>query len=631
MRTVRQALRHNDGVFQEFSPIARDGSRKTHLWARFRIEDGLNIFTGYDITDRKAAEEQLRATTLQLQSVLQNALVGIAQVVDGRLVRVNRRLEQLFGFESGTLEGRDVTALLPFRSTRESVLDAMRARLEQAQVYEDEIALIRPDGGQFWCALSVNQIDRNDPANGEIWLVEDVTLRRETEEKLRYLASFDTLTRLPNRVLLHDRLRRALLVANRSERRVAVLFTDLDHFKHVNDSLGHSAGDQLLQEVAQRLTSCVRATDTVARLGGDEFAIVLDGLECVPDALAVAKKIIHTLVSPYDLDGHEVTISPSIGIAIYPDDGREIDVLLRNADAAMYHAKQGGRSAYRLYTPDMSVASSVQVRFAASLRRALDNNEFFLEYQPQIDIVSGRIVAAEALLRWNSAEHGRVPPDQFIPVLEENGLIGAVGDWVLRQALSEARVLLDRGVCVAVNISGRQFRDEQLGDRIAALLQSTGVRPELLELEITETVVMSDTDVALRTLERLNALGVRISIDDFGMGYSSLAYLKRFPIDALKIDRSFIRDIPADADDTAIVEAIIAMSRRLGLQVVAEGVETPAQFDFLRMNQCQRAQGWLFSRASPIADVVAMIEAPSVRDGVRRIGASQVFGRVTPV
>jgi diguanylate cyclase (GGDEF)-like protein/PAS domain S-box-containing protein len=607
-RRVLATLREHDGVFREFSPIAKDGTQQTHLWANFVLPDGLAVSVGYDITARKQAEERLRSATLELETLLQNALVGIAQVKGGRLTRVNRRLEELFGFGPNSLEERDLTSLFPVADMRQTLLDAVQSRLSRGLVYEEEVAVLRRDGSRFWCALSVNSIDLTDLDSGSIWLFEDVTARREIEEKLRYLASFDVLTKLPNRVLFHDRLRRALLSAERQHHRLAVLYIDLDHFKHVNDSLGHGAGDMLLCEVARRLSGCVRGSDTIARLGGDEFTVILDGIEPSFDAGVVAQKIIRALVQPCDLEGNEVTISPSIGISIYPDDGREMDILMRNADAAMYHAKQSGRNAFRYYSPDMNVAANTRLRLSASLRRALDNREYFLEYQPQIEISTKHIIAVEALLRWQNPELGRVMPDEFIPILEETGLIVPVGDWVLSHALEECKDLVKRGICVAVNISGRQFRDQHLGERIASLLHATGTPPELLELEITETVLMSDTDVALRNLERLNKLGVRISIDDFGMGYSSLAYLKRFPIDALKVDRSFIRDIPADPDDTAIVEAIIAMSRRLQLQVVAEGVETEGQLDFLRENSCQRAQGWLFGKAVKLSALFELMD-----------------------
>jgi diguanylate cyclase (GGDEF)-like protein len=481
----------------------------------------------------------------------------------------------------------------------------------------------RHDGHDFWCALSIKAIDEGALDRGSIWIFEDVTQRRITEEQLRRMANYDVLTELPNRSLFHDRLRHAIQHARRREQKLALLFLDLDHFKHINDSLGHSAGDELLCDVARRLSQCIRQDDTVARLGGDEFTIILETIDDTDAAALVAQKIIDVLASPCTLEGHEINISPSIGISIYPDDGTELDGLLRSADAAMYHAKACGRNTYQFYSDELNAAASERVKLMSSLRKALDQDAFSLVYQPLVRIGDDRILGFEALLRWQHPEWGVVTPDRFIPLLEETGLIVPVGLWVLRKACSDCRDLFGEDIKLSVNLSGRQFRDAGLPQQIAAILEDTGMAADRLELEITETVLMSDTENAVQAMDRLHELGVRLSIDDFGTGYSSLAYLKRFPIDTVKVDRSFIRDISTDADDAAIVEAILAMTRRLGLETIAEGVETNEQLAFLRRNQCDYAQGFLFSR--PVGALEAAGLLPEKSDDT-----AQAFARHSP-
>jgi diguanylate cyclase (GGDEF)-like protein len=431
-------------------------------------------------------------------------------------------------------------------------------------------------------------------------------------DELSTQANYDALTGLANRNLLADRVSQTLVHAARAGRVAAVLLLDLDRFKTVNDSLGHNQGDALLREVAARLRASVREGDTVARLGGDEFVIVLADMAKLTDAIPFAHKVLAALAAPLHVGGRELTVGASIGISGYPADGEDANVLLRNADVAMYRAKGEGGGAYCFFTREMNARAVERLEIEAGLRRAIDRNELELHFQPIVDARTARIRSAEALVRWRHPEQGLVPPGRFIPVAEESGLILALGDWVLRRACEQATEWRRRGLPplrIAVNMSGRQFAEANLAATVSALLAETGCDPEWLEIEITESAIMQNPDAALLTMHRINQLGVRLSIDDFGTGYSSLAYLKRFPVHKLKIDRSFVRDIHVDADDAAIVGAIVALARNLELQVVAEGVETPEQLQFLESLGCDECQGYLFSKPRPAEEFAQLLRA----------------------
>ena len=444
----------------------------------------------------------------------------------------------------------------------------------------------------------------------------DITEQTRAEEQIRHMAHYDALTELPNRMLLHDRIGQAIAQAQRDGEVLAVLFIDLDRFKTVNDSLGHAVGDRLLRTVAGLLESCTRGSDTIARIGGDEFVVLLGGLKAPEDARHVAQKVVDVLSEPVMIDGHELKVTPSVGICAYPHDGEDVETLMRNADTAMYYAKQMGRNNYQFFTQAMTDAAQQRLVMENDLRHAIGRGEFVLHYQPQLDLKSGAIIGLEALVRWRHPQRGMVSPSEFIAAAEETGLIGPLGEWVLRQACSDACGWRESGypdLQVSVNCSAQQFQRDGFVETVDLILRGTGLPASCLKLEITESVIVERSEEVIARFAALDAMGVRIAIDDFGTGYSSLSYLKRFAIHQLKIDQSFVRDISSDPDDAAIVSAIIAISHSLGLQVLAEGVETPEQLAFLRSLGCDCAQGYYFSRPVPAEEFTRLLESWTLR------------------
>jgi len=434
--------------------------------------------------------------------------------------------------------------------------------------------------------------------------------KQQVTAQLDYQANHDGLTGLPNRNLLADRVRQALLYTHRSQRQMAVLFIDLDHFKFINDSLGHDLGDRLLKIVAERLTECVRSEDTVARQGGDEFVIVLAELAEGEDAAEVAQKIGAAVRRPLKIDENMLEVSCSIGISVYPKDGGDVQTLLKNADVAMYRAKEQGRNNFQFFAAEMNDKAVARMTMEKHLRRALERDEFLLHYQPQLELDTGRIIGMESLIRWQSPELGFIPPGSFIHLAEETGLIVAIGEWVLQTACAQNKAWQDAGLApliMAVNLSPRQFRQEGLAELVARILEETGLEPRYLEIEIIESLVMHDVEGATVILKKLKELGVQLTMDDFGTGYSSLSYLKRFPFDKVKIDQSFVRDITSDPDSAAIARAIIALSHSLNLRVIAEGIETEGQLGYLRSHACDDMQGFYFSRPVPAGEFERML------------------------
>ncbi|WP_310448334.1 EAL domain-containing protein [Thiobacillus sp.] len=617
-RTIHAALESNTSFEVEYRIQRADGRV---CWV---LERGVGIrnensrlawIEGYiqDISDRMAANEMLREAVRRYSSIFEHATEGIFQTTpEGRYLNANPALAHIYGHASADAlieHLQDISRqlyVLPER--RAAFVNLMQ---EHGAVRNFESQVYRMDGSVIWISENARAVMN---ADGSVQFFEgtvvDITERKQHEAELEYQANHDSLTGLPNRLLLGDRIEQAIAKAHRENMRVAVVFVDLDHFKLINDSLGHHIGDRLLLEVADRLMTCVRSHDTVARQGGDEFVLVLTEQHDADETLAIVNRLLEVISKPWLHDGQEYGLGCSIGISCYPRDGDNPDALLRCADIAMYKAKSSGRSTYHAYTPELNQAISERLELQNNLRHALERNEFRVYYQPRVDVASGRIIGAEALIRWDCPVKGLIPPDSFISIAEETGLIIPIGQWILQEACRQNRAWQRAGlpsISISVNLSPIQFRHTGLVQSVADALQQAELHPSWLELELTESFVMHDAERINVAMQSLKALGVDIAVDDFGTGYSSLSYLKRFPVDRLKVDKSFVRDIDSDPDDAAIVRAIITMGHALGLKVVAEGVETRAHLDFLRQHGCDELQGYFFSRPVPAAEMEVLL------------------------
>lgn len=545
-----------------------------------------------DITERWRAETAVRQSEERMRKFAAATDEAIVFHRNGLIIDGNEALQRLTGYTLPEVLGLSIFSFIN-PEWRPIALEYTRSGREDPY----EVTITHKDGH----TIPVEAVGKTMPlhhADYRIVVLHDITARKQAQEREAFIALHDPLTQLPNRRHLMEQLDRVLSLAGRRQDRAAVLFVDLDHFKTVNDSLGHHAGDQLLCDVATRIRQCVRETDMVARLGGDEFVVVLGGIHSANDAASVADKLLESMHGVFTLDGQPVTMSPSIGISLFPDDGSTGDVLLRCADAAMYHAKENGRGNRQFFQPGMDGRAMEVLQQEHLLRAAIASHAFVLHYQPQVSLQDGSLQGFEALVRWQHPERGLVGPDEFIGFAEARGLIAPIGRWVLHEACRQLKAWQDEGLApvpVAVNLSALEFRQRDLVGEIAAVLQATGLPPRFLEIELTESVLMHQTGPVLDTLNAIQALGVGVSVDDFGTGYSSLAYLKRYPIDKLKIDRSFVMDTPGDADDVAIVTAIIQMGHSLQLKTVAEGVETVAQMELLQQLGCDLVQGFLVS------------------------------------
>jgi diguanylate cyclase (GGDEF)-like protein/PAS domain S-box-containing protein len=609
---------------QEGTYRRKDGSRfPVEVFRRAVRSEGSHVIVGVarDITERFAAEEKLRRFRVAMDNSAD--MIVLIDRSSMRFVDVNDTACRLLGYTRDELLEMGPQDVLPVtREELERDYDSLIAK----PVGEIE-RLLGGMKSHYFCKdgselpfESTRHVLRSGDRTIIAAISRDIRARLAIEEKLAHLAQFDALTGLPNRNLFQDRLAQAMATAKRNGWSMAVLFIDLDRFKLVNDTLGHAAGDKLLQEAAERLRSCIRASDTVGRLGGDEFAAILSELGKPRDAGLVAQKIIDVFKRPFDLEGKETYVSASVGITLYPADSNNAEALVVNADAAMYRAKQQGRNNYQYFTRDMNERALQRAQLEVALRRALEREEFRLVYQPRAHLATGKICGFEALLRWQHAQKGLILPGEFIPVLEETGLIVPVGEWVLRAACAQIKAWQKSGLKVppvAINLSARQFEQTNLKESFHQILQDAKVDPSLIELEITESLLMNDPEGAARTLHSLKESGVKLSMDDFGTGYSSLGYLKRFPIDALKIDRTFIRDIATDADGATLTRAIIHLAQNLRLKVVAEGVETEDQLAFLRSNACDEMQGYLFAKPADAQECGRML-----REG-RKLGVSR--------
>ncbi|WP_296695505.1 EAL domain-containing protein [Rhodoferax sp.] len=557
-----------------------------------------------DITQSKLqlreAEQALLLREQALVSSSNGIMITRSDDRDHSIVYVNPAFERITGYSAAEVIGREGRFLVR-DDLAQPDLEEIRAALREKRQGEALLRNYRKDGTQFWNELHIAPVkDASGMATTHfVSVINDVSDRINYQKELEYQATHDSLTGLANRNLLNDRITQAIAWAKRQDLTVGVMLLDLDHFKLINDASGHGAGDEMLKQVAQRLSACMRETDTVARLGGDEFVIVLTDLPETGDVDLIAEKVLKALARPFDISGHDVFVTASIGISLYPRDGDHGEILLRYADIAMYRVKEHGRNSVRQFIPEMGVTAISRMNMEGAMRRGLERGEFKLHYQPKIDLASERIVGAEALVRWQHPQIGLIHPIEFIPLAEESGLILPLGEWVLAEACRQQVAWKAQGLGVlrmSINMSSRQFRQEDLAERVASVFEQTGADPTYVTLELTESMVMQDVSSTLLALRALKSLGLTISLDDFGTGYSSLSYLRRFPIDELKIDKSFINDIHDNADDAAIAGAIVAMAISLGLSVVAEGVERKEQVDLLLAMGCAQVQGYYFGR-----------------------------------
>jgi diguanylate cyclase (GGDEF)-like protein/PAS domain S-box-containing protein len=558
-----------------------------------------------DITERKQTEEMLRQAEDRYRSFFENAVEGIfITTVEGHYLSANPMLARIYGYDSPEAlitSVQDIQNQLYVNPSRRQ--EFIQLIQEHKAIWEFESQIYRQDGSIIWISENARAVlDAQGHLIGFEGTVEDITARKQDQATIEFMAYYDMLTELPNRELFNNRLTHAIAHAQRCHELLAVLFLDLDRFKTINDTLGHSVGDRLLQGVAERLKACVRCDDTIARWGGDEFTLLLTQIGTAEQAAKLAQRILDVFHAPIEFDGRSLHVTCSLGIALYPHDGADAHTLLKNADTALYRVKEQGRNNYQLYTPAMNAEAVERLVLENRLRYALESGEFVLYYQPQIQVSTGRIRAMEALLRWNHPDWGLVPPASFIPIAEESGLITAIGEWALHAACAQNKAWQEAGlpaVRVAVNLSARQFQQANLVDRIAQILEETGLDPCFLELEITEGVVMSNVDQAITVLHQLRAMGIQLSMDDFGIGYSSMNYLRKFPLHALKIDRSFVLELTTNRNDAAIVKAMLALGHSLNLRVIAEGVETVAHQHLLQSMGCDEMQGYCFARPVP--------------------------------
>lgn len=589
------------------------------VWVRITIDDHRNAegragqlhliedVSGFaSLEDRLASEEAVLAAERARTMVILDAIVDAVLTTDvqGRVTYLNRTAEIMTGWSMTESLGRPLTEvfnLVEVLTRAQAINPALRAINENRMVeFEADCVLIRRDGTELPIEDSATPVHGAGGAlTGAVVVFHDVTQSRAMMTEMAFLAHHDFLTGLPNRALLAERFQQAIGQARRQGYQVALLFLDVDFFKKINDSLGHAVGDQVLKTVAARLLQCVRTTDTVSRQGGDEFVVLLSQIAGPDEAARVAQKLIAVFAQDQFVDGHEIQLTLSIGISVFPSDGEDVDTVMQNADTAMYHAKTTGRNNYQFFEKELNVRAIERLNLESGLRRALRQEEFHLVYQPQVDLLTNELIGAEVLIRWQDPALGLMQPRQFIPVAESCGLIVRIGHWVLYETCRQIRAWQDAGLNVvplAINISAIEFNQYRFAERIQRILRETGVDASYIQIELTESLLMHDSEASVNTLKELNSMGIKLAIDDFGIGYSSLSYLRRFPVQILKIDQSFVRDITTDVDDATIVTAVIGMGKNLNLKILAEGVETDAQLDYLRAGGCDSAQGFYFSQ-----------------------------------
>ena len=618
----RAALQAQNKRLQEDRPAAGGGKASDLEKRTMELERAYNVLER-EVQERKRAEKSIQSERAYMQAVIDGVRhPAIIVQPDRRIIMMNDAVmallpsnyvgrdnlfcHQAYRQSDTPCSGEDHRCVLEeMMETGKAAICKHRDILENGEerIFELEASPLWNEDGTLHGFL---EVIRN--------ITEDLSMEaqlQEHQERLYHLVHHDTLTSLPNRLLLQDRLQRMMFKAKRTETSVAMIFLDLDRFKNINETLGHEVGDKLLVGVGNTLEGCIRKSDTVARIGGDEFAVILDDLQDVKFIAVVARKILQALSKPIFVDDYELYATCSIGISVFPADGDNVEDLMRCADTALYRAKEAGKNNYQFYTRDMNIRAFEFLLLEAGLRKALSNNELEAYYQPQMDLENNRLIGMEALLRWNHPEKGMILPGDFIPLAEETGLIEPIGEWVLREACTQNKAWQEKGyppVCISVNISARQFYRKDIVELVASVLKETGLEPQCLELELTESIIMHDVEATIKTLKDLKKMGVKLAIDDFGTGYSSLAYLKLFPIDYLKIDRSFVSNIASDANDAAIAKSVIVLAHSMNLKVMAEGVENLEQLDILREQDCDFIQGYFFSKPLSAKEFVPFFE-----------------------
>lgn len=604
-------LEDNNDDFQHDTTISEYLRDDVEMWLElsFRVArlDGrfYGVMVGRDVTERIHNEQILNSLIYEQKALLDNALVGLIWIKDRRIVSCSRRFEDMFGYAQGAAIGLSTQVLYLDQETYEGFGATAYEALAEVGKFCGSVQMQKSNGEPIWCELTGNMINPKQPDEGSIWIFSDISEHILTQEKAVFLSLHDSLTLLPNHRLIADRLQQAIAVAGVKKHQVAIINIDLDRFKTINDLLGYSASNQLLIDVAERLKQSISEEGTLSRQGGDEFLALIPELLDADHAGAILTTILEDFNQPFYVDGKEINLTCSLGVAMYPDDGQDFETLLSRSDIAMYQAKHSGRNTYRFFSDDMNTAASEHITIAFGLRKALELNQFQLYYQPQIDITTRKLIGAEALIRWIHPEHGMIPPNKFIPIAEETGLIIPIGEWVLVEACNEVAKWRDAGMespVVAVNLSALQFARGDVEKSVVMALEQSGIEPGMLELELTESIMIRDPENVLATVQRLKSLGCRLSIDDFGTGYSSLAYLKRFAVDKLKIDQTFVKDLTTNQDDAVIVRTIIQMARNLGLKTIAEGIETPEVLDLLQLYHSDEAQGYFIARPMPASD-----------------------------
>ncbi|HTH43697.1 MAG TPA: EAL domain-containing protein, partial [Oxalicibacterium sp.] len=615
---IEQATSENRRFDLEYRLVRADGAVRW-VWERGisipRDRHDCDMLEGFiqDVTERRQADQALREAERRYRAIFENAIEGIFQSTpDKGYLAVNPALARMFGYGTPAemiAELCDIEHKLYVEPQRRAEFRQLMAQDGMVENFESRI--YRRNGEIIW--ISENARAVHDSEGRLLFFegtVEAVTERKRHEAEIRFQATHDALTGLPNRTLLHDRMQQAILHAERYGNLAAIAFLDLDQFKFINDSLGHQVGDHLLKITAQRLMHCLRSSDTVARQGGDEFVLLLTNQESEESITLTLQRVLQEVAKPWHANHLEFQVTCSIGATLCPIDGSDVETLLKNADSAMYKAKELGRNNFQYFSVEMNSSATDRLALLNRLRQAIVNDELLLHYQPKVSLRNGRVIGAEALIRWNSPQSGMIAPCSFIPLAEETGLIMPIGEWVLRAACRQNRAWQDAShapLVMSVNLSPRQLARGDIVEVVRGVLEETGLPPQYLELEITESVMATEVEKSFAMLSRLRAMGVKISLDDFGTGYSSLSYLKCFPVDTLKIDRSFVRDIASDQDSAAIVKAIISLGHNLNLSVLAEGIETAEQFQFLLQNGCNEGQGFLMSRPVPNEEFVALL------------------------